>query len=42
MTRGEATVVVVITLFVVTAGWWPRAGEWLALRLFGTRDRKDS
>jgi len=37
LTAGELFVVVFITLAVVSAAWWPRLGEFVALTLTGQR-----
>jgi hypothetical protein len=33
LTFGEFFVVVVLTAFIVSAGYWPKAGAWVAERL---------
>jgi hypothetical protein len=33
LTFGEFFVVVFLTIFIVSAGYWPRAGAWLAEQL---------
>ena len=34
LTFGESFVVVLLTIFIVSAGYWPKAGAWLAEQLF--------
>lgn len=35
VTFGEWFVIGTVVAFVVTAGWWPSAGGWVARRLSG-------
>lgn len=34
LTFGELFVVVVLTILIVSAGYWPKFGAWLAVQLF--------
>jgi hypothetical protein len=37
LTSGEFFVVAVLTVFIVSAGYWPKAGAWVALRLMAPK-----
>jgi hypothetical protein len=37
LTFGEFFVVVVLTFFIVSASYWPKAGAWLAEQLLSRR-----